>query len=586
MKSFLGKPLTAALVLLPLLAFAQTPERPGSERGALILQTPIVGLWLMGQSLCDGSESLPIVTTQDTGWGNLAFRRGVRTWLQADHGATPEQRAKEGFEFVPLKATANGGLGETIANGLADHLKATLFKLSPSQAKAKTAPPHFLVAYAGQGGRMIEELALADESADPRTPAVKQAGGGYYKTSLDDARRATQRAKAEGKAFQIGALVWMQGEANGGPTGGIVPARWKDELPRPAGQEWYRDRLIAYRQQWSDDLRAITGQAGEIPLFTYQTLGPAGEAQLMAADRDPHIVMVGPHYMVPSALNSRYGERHGAAIHLSADGERWYGEQVAKVVHRTLVEGEDWQPLRPRKAWTDAARTSVWVDMIVPRPPLVLDETFFPRQQSESGGGGGFTSLCGFQIRSAKGAGVILTAVAVEPPARVRLQLAHALPDGDLFLINYGVSQAGKLGVIEAIRRGPVNGAKSTTELVVSGSMPARLKPLLAEGAFNVASQAGTAYAQATIRLVREDKDQGVTVLRYNDDELRNQVPFAVGQTLIALRFFSYGNLRDSDAETAVHSFADKAYGTRAGQPYPLWNWCVLFDRLPVSAKE
>jgi len=31
----------------------------------------IVGIWVMGQSLGDGSESLPLVTPADTGWGNL-----------------------------------------------------------------------------------------------------------------------------------------------------------------------------------------------------------------------------------------------------------------------------------------------------------------------------------------------------------------------------------------------------------------------------------------------------------------------------------------------------------------------------------
>ena len=129
-------------------------------------------------------------------------------------------------------------------------------------ARARIAAPHYLVEYGGQGGRMIEELSLADEAADPRTPAVKKSEGGFFKTSLDDARRAVETARAEGADFKIGALVWMQGEANGGPTGGIVPSRWEPEIPAPAGQEWYRDRLVAYRQRWADDLRAITPAAG------------------------------------------------------------------------------------------------------------------------------------------------------------------------------------------------------------------------------------------------------------------------------------------------------------------------------------
>ncbi|MEZ0389292.1 MAG: phosphate ABC transporter substrate-binding protein, partial [Verrucomicrobium sp.] len=293
-------------------------------------EPPLQGLWLMGQSLCEGAESLPLVSTKPSTWGNLSFERGVRTWTYGDHHTTPQERPKEGFRFVPLQAGVSGGTGETIANGLADHLKATL----PGDARHAAAPPHYLVAYAGQGGRGIEELSVADQVRDPRTPEVKHRGGGNYATSVDDARRAVAQARSVGKEFAIKALVWMQGEANGGPTGGIVPSRWEAELLSPAGQEWYRDRLVAYRKQWSDDLSGATGQAGEIPMFTYQTLGAAGQAQLMAADADPHLYMVGPHYMVPSAINSRYKGRYGEGIHLSADGERWYGEQVAKVVRR------------------------------------------------------------------------------------------------------------------------------------------------------------------------------------------------------------------------------------------------------------
>ena len=532
----------------------------------------------MGQSLCEGSQSLPIVTSQDSGHGNYSFRRGVRTWIPRDHSADPEHRPNDQFAFVPLTAAVHGGLGETIANGLADHLRETLVK--GRQAPVSGETPHFLAAYAGQGGRTIEELSAADESTDSRTPPVKQGGGGFYKTSLDDARRAKEQARARGEDFEIAALVWMQGEANGGPQGGIVPSRWKPELPRPAGQEWYRDRLIAYRKQWSDDLRAITGQASEIPMFTYQTLGPAGEAQMMAADCNPNLHMVGPHYMVPSALNSRTGAGYGAAIHLSADGQRWYGEQVAKVVRRVLVEGEVWQPLRPRKARMDPSRSSVLVDFLAPRPPLVMDERFLPREQSEMSGG--FSSLCGFQIRNAAGVSVALRAAEVVSPSSVRIKLASPLPPGAGYTLGYGLPFAGKIGAIAGIRNGAPSGDQPTTELLIAEAFPDGLKPLLAEGAFHVGNTlAGDAFAMAPIRWVREE--EGFTVLRFENRERRNNVNFAAGQTLTALRPFSYGNLRDSDVEAAIYRFDDTTYGARAGEPYPLWNWCVQFSQFPIS---
>jgi hypothetical protein len=571
---------TAVAVLLGTPCFSNEKLTQTSQRA--VLKEGIVGLWMMGQSLCDGSESLPIVTPTDSGWGNYRFERGVRTWVYGDHVATPEERPDEQFAWVPLTATTHGGLGETIANGLADHLKAGSFGSGGNPARIESEAPHFLAAYAGQGGRFIDELSSVDQSTDPRTPTSRQHGGGYYQTSLDDARRAKVQAETMGKNFAIAALIWMQGEANGGPTGGIVPARWETELTPPAGQQWYRDRLIEYRRRWSHDLQKITGQADEIPMFTYQTLGAAGEAQLLAADQDPNITMVGPHYMVPSAVNSRYAGRYGDPIHMSADGERWYGEQVGKVVHRVLTKGEAWQPLRPRKAWIASDRTSVLVDFQVPRPPLVLDKAFLPREQYPMGDG--FHSLHGFQIRDVARAVSAITSVEVESPTLIRIRFAVPLKEGVTFTISYGLPYAGRVGTIAGIRTGPAIADQPTTELLLDGNVGDRLKPLIAEGAFYVTNMlTGDAYARAPIRYVSED--DGITVLRFENRERRNNTDFAIGQTLTALRPFPYGNLRDSDPQKAIYRFADSAYGSRAGQSYPLWNWCVLFDRFPISER-
>jgi len=515
--------------------------------GTSALAADLSGIWMMGQSLCDGSESLPVVSEKGSAWGNLMFQRGVRTWLAKDNSATPEKRGAELFQLVPLRATVNGGLGETVANGMADHLS------SQQQVAAD-----YLVACAGQGGRQIQELSSADLSVDERTPESRRHGGGYYKTSLDDARRA----KALRPDFRIEALYWMQGEGNGGAKGGLVPTRWDAEMPRAEGLKWYRDQLIAYRKKWSADLCAITGQRGELPMFTYQTLGPAGEAQMMAADADEAIHLVGPHYAVPSAINSVYPpNRHGDAIHLAADGERWWGEQVGKVMHRVLHEKEAWQPLRPRKAVLDASRDSLVIEFTVPRPPLVIDTSFLARQ--ESAVEGGFSSLAGFRVH-----GVTLMAVELVSPTSLRIRFAKPLATGEKCRVSYGYPFAAALGTIAAIRG---------EELVLTRSFAKELKPLLDEGAFFVAS-AGT---RVPVRSVKAEN--GVSVLRFEARELRNSVPFEVGQAVTAQRAFSYGNVRDSDPEKSVYTFGDASYGTRAGQAYPLWNWCVLFSDFDVE---
>lgn len=546
------------ILLLALTGLAGAAETPPA----------ISGIWMMGQSLCDGSESLPVVTSADTGWGNLSFARGVRTWLPKDNSATPELRPAELFKLEPLRAQINGGLGETVANGMADHWQSLRFE--NDKARAAQSASHFLVACAGQGGRQIQELSSADLSTDARTPESRRHGGGYYRTSLDDARRAFAQAKAAGSSFQIAALYWMQGEGNGGPTGGIVPTRWDAGLPRPAGLAWYRDQLIAYRSQWSSDLCAITGQKTELPLFTYQTLGPAGEAQLMAADADKNIVMVGSHYAVPSAINSRTKPgRHGDPIHLSADGERLWGEQVGKVMHRVLDRGERWQPLRPQKASLETTRDSILIDFTVPCPPLVLDTTFLPRQEIASGGG--FTSLAGFRVHESSGKPLTLTAVEAVSPTQVRLSLKQPLPTDKTCRISYGHPFAGALGRVTAVRAG---------ELMMERGVTEATRLLMNEGAFLAAGTSGP-VTRVPVRAVREEN--GAAVLTYEPAELRDGRPFEAGQELVAMRAFSYGNLRDSDDEQSVFSFADKAYGSRAGQAYPLWNWCVLFSDFPAE---
>lgn len=529
------------------------------------LATDISGIWMMGQSLGDGSESLPVVSSEGSRWGNVMFQRGVRTWLAKDNSATPEKRADDSFRLVPLRATVNGGLGETVANGMADHLSAQ-----------QKFPGNYLVACAGQGGRQIQELSSADLSMDERTPESRRHGGGYYKTSLDDARRAMEQAKALGAKFKMKALYWMQGEGNGGPTGGIMPTRWDAEIPRKEGLAWYRDQLIAYRRQWSADLCAITGQSGELPMFTYQTLGPAGEAQLMAADMDKAIYLVGPHYAVPSALNSLYPPgRHGDAIHLAADGERWWGEQVGKVMHRVLHEKEAWQPLRPHAAKLDASRDGLVIEFTVPRPPLVIDMSFLARQEISTKGG--FTSLAGFQVRGANGQALTLTEVAIASPKSLRLRFAQPLPAGEKCRVSYGHPSASALGSIAAIRRTTIG----DEELVLAGDFSEEVEPLTNEGAFFVTNISG-ANTRVPIRGVRAEN--GVTVLRYEPRELRNGTPFAVGQAVVAQRAFSYGNVRDSDPELSVYKFGDASYGSRTGQAYPLWNWCVLFSDLAVTS--
>jgi hypothetical protein len=255
---------------------------------------------------------------------------------------------------------------------------------------------------------------------------------------------------------------------------------------------------------------------------------------------------------------------------------------MGKVIFEVTQRHAEWTPLRPTKANVEPSRTSVLVEFHVPRPPLVVDETFLPRQESAMSGG--YSSLHGFQLRDDKGVAYPISKLEVEGTTRLRLHFANALPTGGKFVINYGHPNAGELGAIAAFRQGPVVGGQPTMEMILEGDLSKRLKPLTDEGAFFVTNTvSGRAATRVPIRNVRYEA--GDTFLRFETRELRNGVAFNAGQSIVAQRPFSYGNLRDSDDSSAMTAqvFGDASYGTRAGQPYPLWNWCVLFSGFPVG---
>jgi hypothetical protein len=162
------------------------------------------------------------------------------------------------------------------------------------------------------------------------------------------------------------------------------------------------------------------------------------------------------------------------------------------------------------------------------------------------------------------------------------LRLAAPLPENTPCQLSYGYAQAGEVGPVASVQAGEPSHGLPMSEIHVAGDLRARLKSLSEEGAFYVANhETGAAYAQTTVREVLYER--GSTKLRFEDRDLRNNTPFVAGQKLTVLRPFPFGNVRDSDAEPSVYKFTDTSYGTRAGQPYPLWNWCVNFNDFPVA---
>lgn len=516
----------------------------------------------MGQSLGSGDDAFPVVTTADAMSNNLQFARGVHTWREQDtrFGQQPWLRAPRDFKLVPIvageKATSTG---ETIASGLVDSLK---LSIDPA------IDTRFLFSFSGIGSKRLRDLDKDhDNSTDPRSGRVTP--GGFYKTSLDDVRRAKAQASARGWSYGVSAITWMQGERNND----LRLDDWSESLARPAFLAAYASDLITLKNQWNADIQAITGQTRRIPMFSYQTWGAiSGQAQLLASDQDPEIFIVSPTYYMASAINSvnPLNGLWGNWIHLNGESERWLGAQFAKVIKRVLVDGEAWKPLRPLKAWASADRRTVYVQYHVPRKPIVIDRSFLPA-----------TPGAGLFIRG----GPDVVSASVYADDTLALQLASALAPSD-FAVEYA-SEHGNAVVmavpqpIVAVRQGTDGvGGRASFDLVLQGDLRAQFAAAMKQGVITLQNNAaGAAYTNGTIRSVVLDTD-GNTLLRGEVSELRNGVPFQPGQTTTVLAIMPFGNVRDSDPEVSRYVFTA---GPRTGQAYPLWNWSVGFQDLPIG---
>jgi len=525
----------------------------------------------MGQSLGAGEQSLPIVTTEETGFGNLKFSMGTHTWTQSFFADTPGRRAENLFTFVGLTAQQRGAEGETIANGMCDHL---------SDLIQNSKDHKFLFSYAGQGGRYLRELNKRHDDAKNPKAGTRQSPGGYYQTSIDDVRRAKYLCDSIGVSYSVFGITWMQGEGNG--TAKVN--RWSDPLSIDDAIETYKLDLIDLKNDYQQDLARITGQRPSIPFFSYQTAGNlAAMAQLQACDQEDDMFLVAPTYMLPNAENGKYlrGDKlvHGDGIHLTADGERWLGEQFGKVMHRVIIEGKAWQPMSPLEAWFEQGSETIHVTLHVPVPPMVIDTSFLPAQ------GRGL----GFEIFDAENRVFQIASILMDGEETLIIELQDSLPLNKDVFIRYGLNSfvANVSKPVEQVRTVSFASDDDYTEIEFPGDIRSEFRKLVEEGVFYLNSK-GTDGDRQTNLIVREVllNSDGNTVLRGEVDDLLDGVSFQTGQRCFTSRRYSFGNIRDSDDELSTFGFADGSYGTRKGMRYPLHNWCVGFDEFEVKIRS
>ncbi|MET0373941.1 MAG: hypothetical protein ABW128_06750 [Rhizorhabdus sp.] len=174
-------------------------------------------------------------------------------------------------------------------------------------------------------------------------------------------------AAAGGSSLVVAGITYMQGEFDY-----YVSARNSTNVTYPL----YKAELIQLVADMQADAIVMTGQSKPPAMILYQTGASytrdvdannvpgmhVGMAQLDFALESDKAWMFGPIYP--------YTDKGG---HLDSNGSRWCGHQIAKVWRQVVLDGRDWEPLRPIKITKDGTSV-IYVSYHVPFAPLVFDE--------------------------------------------------------------------------------------------------------------------------------------------------------------------------------------------------------------------
>lgn len=359
----------------------------------------LVGIIGTGQSLSVGATSNPAVSTRQP-YQNVRLR---------DTGAPP---LYDGVGDVlslaplvePVRSDVSGG-GQLYPNNIAGE--------TPHSGMANELS-HFAITRAGI--EFATAHSVVGESGRPMAFIRRGGLGRAYAAGLYEATALTRLARAEGRRFEVGAVVLTHGESD------TASATYESEL---------RELVDAYRM----DLGPITGQRSMVPLILSQQgsfPGAAGrslstQAQWRASvDHAGLILCSGPKYQM------EYSTDH---VHLTAAGSRALGVKYAQVYAQTLFEGRPWRPLEP----IDVRRngTDIEVQFFVPSPPLAW-ESSIPAPHTTAGTQTLWSAGRGFELEQ-NGAAVGIRAVAIRGDVVVITPMT-ALAAG-AFTVRYAMTQ-------------------------------------------------------------------------------------------------------------------------------------------------
>jgi hypothetical protein len=211
----------------------------------------------------------------------------------------------------------------------------------------------FFASSTGQPGATVAQLSKAGQP---------HAIGVYENFFISALTRAKAIADAEVKTISCPAILYLQGESDYDLIG-------SNPTSSDADKTIYKTRLLQLKNDMQYDIMSTYGQESKPLFLIYQVGGDFAKnkelqidvAQIEFAEENEDVILMNPNYFTP--------DYEGA--HLSINGYRWYGEQCAKTLYQTLVKGDKFQSVFPKKY--TIVDNKILIDFYVPVPPLVFD---------------------------------------------------------------------------------------------------------------------------------------------------------------------------------------------------------------------
>ena len=270
-----------------------------------------------GQSLSVGVASTPALTTTQP-YSNLMLSGG--------NGGTGS-----GGSFIPLVEASVETISSSMANTITANDTGNDFDVA--------------VGLHGVSGYIYSQL---------------KKGTSPYNTGMTQVTNAKSAALGLSRVLRVIGVTTIHGETDN--YNGVSGATYQGYL-----EEWQND--------YNTDVKAITGQSSNIPLFLDQMSSfmssYANDATseipiyqyLASLDNPGEIILVAPKYFF------NYSDRH----HLTGASSRWLGEYYGKVIKKVTIDHETWRPLSP----TSVVRSGniIYADFHVPSGVLAFDTT-------------------------------------------------------------------------------------------------------------------------------------------------------------------------------------------------------------------